>query len=427
MTTAEPCKASGRTCGTPAGWRKGGRCPRCRKAHNEDTARYRRQRTAPDPALLDHIATRIAQGEDLPPVARELGLYPRSVRAAAADHPRLAAALANTEQERAGQHELKDVVAYLLTLTEPRTGAGPQQTPDELALWRTTPGFTELERRMMQKTWKPRRKRTVVELTAFGETKPALTWGRDPRAAVEGQTIKARYLAGMTAEEAITSPPGTRMPRAEEESCPAGSFCGTLNGPQYGGSCPRCREAVAVKERSRRRPPPDGDTAAVIAAYQAGEPIKSIVETFGLSAKELSRLARKYQARRSPAAGPQEQKEAAVARQQERVLHIMRSGDVSLSAAARQLGLKAGRVVAWSQRDQDFAARAKEAADQGTQAAKERFLSALSAGRPLEQTRREAGVTWYRCEAWCRSDPDFADRFRQVHPWPSVREGRKKP
>lgn len=39
--TAASCKAPAASCGTPAGWRAGGRCVRCRLAHNNDTNRRR--------------------------------------------------------------------------------------------------------------------------------------------------------------------------------------------------------------------------------------------------------------------------------------------------------------------------------------------------------------------------------------------------
>lgn len=39
--TAAPCAAPKVTCGTPSGWRAGGRCVRCRLAHNHDTTSRR--------------------------------------------------------------------------------------------------------------------------------------------------------------------------------------------------------------------------------------------------------------------------------------------------------------------------------------------------------------------------------------------------
>lgn len=40
-TTRGACAAAGRGCGTATGWRNGGRCRHCRRAHNTDAARYR--------------------------------------------------------------------------------------------------------------------------------------------------------------------------------------------------------------------------------------------------------------------------------------------------------------------------------------------------------------------------------------------------
>lgn len=44
-----------------------------------------------------------------------------------------------------------------------------------------------------------------VGLTAFGETKPAEVWARDPRAAVNAQTIRDRVRDGVPPEEAISA------------------------------------------------------------------------------------------------------------------------------------------------------------------------------------------------------------------------------
>lgn len=50
MATIEECKAPSTSCGSASGWRAGGRCPRCRAAHNQDTNQRRgmnsRQREA---------------------------------------------------------------------------------------------------------------------------------------------------------------------------------------------------------------------------------------------------------------------------------------------------------------------------------------------------------------------------------------------
>ncbi|MFK8851326.1 hypothetical protein [Streptomyces sp. Ac-502] len=47
------------------------------------------------------------------------------------------------DRQPAGE-SLADVVAYLLTLTQPRT-ADTGQAPGKLAAWRTVPGFTEMD------------------------------------------------------------------------------------------------------------------------------------------------------------------------------------------------------------------------------------------------------------------------------------------
>ena len=50
-------------------------------------------------------------------------------------------------------------------------------------------------------------KRDIVMITAFGETKPLTHWERDPRTAVKLNALQHRIEQGMSAEDAITTPP----------------------------------------------------------------------------------------------------------------------------------------------------------------------------------------------------------------------------
>ncbi|SFD14669.1 Clp protease N-terminal domain-containing protein [Streptomyces aidingensis] len=68
------CAEAGRFCGTPSGWRRGGRCPRCRTAHNAETGRYRgmtleQRRTVLDALRAGSRPEAAADGVGLP-VAR---------------------------------------------------------------------------------------------------------------------------------------------------------------------------------------------------------------------------------------------------------------------------------------------------------------------------------------------------------------------
>lgn len=49
------CVATPKSCGTPSGWRSGGRCPKCRAAHNAETNRYRGLRPDQRKATLDAL------------------------------------------------------------------------------------------------------------------------------------------------------------------------------------------------------------------------------------------------------------------------------------------------------------------------------------------------------------------------------------
>lgn len=55
-------------------------------------------------------------------------------------------------------------------------------------------------------------RRNNLRLTAFGETKTAAEWGRDPRCAVSGNTLAQRITKSKWPHlEAITAPPGRRL------------------------------------------------------------------------------------------------------------------------------------------------------------------------------------------------------------------------
>ena len=88
MTTKE-CAAPRTSCGTPSGWRAGGRCPRCCAAHNRDDTKRRGltadQRNA---ALRD-----LRSGGNTASAAEAAGVSPRSLSQSARTDSELRAAL----------------------------------------------------------------------------------------------------------------------------------------------------------------------------------------------------------------------------------------------------------------------------------------------------------------------------------------------
>lgn len=128
------CAEAGQNCGTPLGWRHGGRCPRCRAAHNEETRDLRRVKNAPPPVVIETLTARVQAGEDLTAVANDLGVHPRRAR--------VWAGLAEPGSSESADL-LRMVVAHLLAMAD---GGAPRP---EAAAWRVlAPGLAEVETRM---------------------------------------------------------------------------------------------------------------------------------------------------------------------------------------------------------------------------------------------------------------------------------------
>lgn len=88
MTVAS-CKVPAATCGTPAGWRAGGRCVRCRLAHNNDTTS---RRGLPD-TDRDAFLSMLRSGKTVEEAAEDAGVTVRTLVQAARRDGELRAAL----------------------------------------------------------------------------------------------------------------------------------------------------------------------------------------------------------------------------------------------------------------------------------------------------------------------------------------------
>lgn len=113
MGPAEGCLAPAKHCGTSYGWRKGGRCVRCRIAHNAEAGRYRgltaQQR--------QHFLSLLRTGHSSDEAATAVGVTRRSLTAASGTDGELRAALDGHSPEVQRAARLGD---YLAALT--RTG-----------------------------------------------------------------------------------------------------------------------------------------------------------------------------------------------------------------------------------------------------------------------------------------------------------------
>ena len=110
------CKAAGSDCGKPAGWRRGGRCPRCRAAHQAETERDR----GLIPPQRDRVLAELRSGGDAESAAEAICGTVADLSAAALHDSELRAALEGRPVE---QQLLARKGDYLAALT--RTGGDP--------------------------------------------------------------------------------------------------------------------------------------------------------------------------------------------------------------------------------------------------------------------------------------------------------------
>jgi transposase len=122
MTIDEPCAAPRSSCGSASGWRKGGRCPRCRAAHNEETNRYRGLR----PAERTEVLRLLRAGKTAQEAAEAIGKTAASLSAAAARDGELRTALDGLPVERQVVARLGDYLAALTRTGGNRTAAARQ-------------------------------------------------------------------------------------------------------------------------------------------------------------------------------------------------------------------------------------------------------------------------------------------------------------
>lgn len=133
------CEAPRKTCGSASGWRVGGRCPRCRAAHNRDTSARRGLGADQRVAVLGFLRA----GRSVDEAAEAVGVKPQLLSHAARVDGELRAALD-------GMPEVVQVAArrgdWLAALT--RTGGAQAAAAKSIGLslstvkvWRQDPAF----------------------------------------------------------------------------------------------------------------------------------------------------------------------------------------------------------------------------------------------------------------------------------------------
>jgi DNA-binding CsgD family transcriptional regulator/predicted transcriptional regulator len=143
MTKPEQCKEAGQACGSPAGWRKGGRCPRCRAAHNEETNRYRGLRPEERTEVLRLLRAGITSQE----AAAAVGKTATALSASAGRDGELRAALDGAPIAQQRMARLGD---YLSALTRHRGDAEAAMaaigaSSEEAEQWAALPGYGRVE------------------------------------------------------------------------------------------------------------------------------------------------------------------------------------------------------------------------------------------------------------------------------------------
>lgn len=110
MSETTPCAAPRKSCGTPSGWRQGGRCPHCRAAHNVETNRYRGL-TSDQRAEALRLLRAGRTGDE---AAAAIGKTAQSLSAAAARDGELRAALDGESLEQQHAARRGDFLAALV-------------------------------------------------------------------------------------------------------------------------------------------------------------------------------------------------------------------------------------------------------------------------------------------------------------------------
>lgn len=147
MTNTQGCVAPKKACGTAYGWRKGGRCPRCRTAHNAEANRYR----GITPDQRAEVLALLRAGQSPEEAAAAIGKSANSLSAAAGRDGELRAAMDGLPLERQLVARQGDYLAALAHTGGNRTAAVRQLRVSEWSLsnYRQDPLFAEAERAVL--------------------------------------------------------------------------------------------------------------------------------------------------------------------------------------------------------------------------------------------------------------------------------------
>lgn len=227
MRSPQECAATGRGCGTPSGWRNGGRCPRCRAAHNDDTNRYRGAGTLTD-AERGIVLRALRDGDTAEGAAALIGRTAAGLASRARSDSELRLALDGAPARTQRVARMGD---YLAALT--RHHGIVQRAAKELGVtsrlvgWRSDPAFAAAEAavRELARTADaiPRQRITVEMLDRAAE---ALERGASMREAARLIAVSATSLRNGA----------DRSPRLAAALPPLTTRKGSPRGRRKGGS-----------------------------------------------------------------------------------------------------------------------------------------------------------------------------------------------
>lgn len=241
VTETSNCTAPATTCGSPAGWRAGGRCLRCRTAHNAETKRYRGLRRDQRLRALDAIRG----GATPQDAASAADVSLSSLQQSAATDAELWAAL---DGHPAEVQQAAAAMAYLAALV--RTGGDVERAglltgftwEDAQALRVSSQGFVAVER--ATRKWLEQLRRE------HHKSKP---WQRVPDEALTraAEILEAGGSVLAAAREAGTSSGGLRFAAARHDRLRAALPPVSPRPRAPGRSGPRSKLTPEVEEQLR--------------------------------------------------------------------------------------------------------------------------------------------------------------------------------